>query len=162
MPRSLPHSTSQRLLFCLVVSAFIVVICLVSLSYIRGKSEHGVPVKSLDSPQQADADTFEVQDVARAATGLLVDDVVASGVTATDAAKYGLDKPEVVVTLYEAVDDTIRQHVLILGKQTEAKDSWYVQRKGAPWVYTVAAGKNVNSLRTEPGALLWKERKEEK
>lgn len=55
MPRSLPHSTSQRLLFCLVVSAFIVVICLVSLSYIRGKSEHGVPVKSLDSPQQADA-----------------------------------------------------------------------------------------------------------
>jgi len=55
MPRSLPHSTSHRLFFCLVVSIFVVVIGLVSLSYIRNKSEHGVPVKSLDSPQQADA-----------------------------------------------------------------------------------------------------------
>lgn len=53
----MPHrqNATQRLLFCIVVALFILAIGLVSLSYIRGKGVLLVPVKSLDSPQHADA-----------------------------------------------------------------------------------------------------------
>lgn len=57
MPGSTAQSqgTTQRLLFGIVVALFVLTIGLISLSHIRGKARLAVPVKSLDSPQQADA-----------------------------------------------------------------------------------------------------------
>lgn len=48
-------STKQRLLYCFVAAVFITAICLATLGYLRSKNDRSVPVKSLKSPQQADA-----------------------------------------------------------------------------------------------------------
>ena len=49
------NSTQQRLLYCFVAAVVIAIICLATLGYMRSKNDRSVPVKSLASPQQADA-----------------------------------------------------------------------------------------------------------
>lgn len=55
MPGSQPQHTRQKLLHGLVLTLFIAAIALIILGYTRSKKEPDVPVKSMESPQQADA-----------------------------------------------------------------------------------------------------------
>ena len=108
------------------------------------------------SPQTTDADTFEVQDVARSVTGMLVEDIVARAQSAADDAKYGFDKPEVRVKVWTEDGDVVTSHEMVVGAQNEARDAWFVRRMDAPWVYEVATGKNINALRADHTKLVAK------
>ncbi|MCP5534890.1 MAG: M23 family metallopeptidase [Akkermansiaceae bacterium] len=55
MARAKPISTRQRILYCFVAAIFIAVLGMATLGYMRSKNDRSVPVKSLASPQQADA-----------------------------------------------------------------------------------------------------------
>ncbi|MGB1873373.1 MAG: M23 family metallopeptidase [Akkermansiaceae bacterium] len=55
MPRVKPHHASQKILQSLVITVFIATIGLVILGYTRSKKDPAAPLKSMDSPQQADA-----------------------------------------------------------------------------------------------------------
>jgi hypothetical protein len=127
----------------------------------RGVTAEGLPVPSpavdADAPDKlwtvveptlADADRLVVEDIGRAFTGLVADDVVAAA-DASDAATYGFDKPELVATFYEQDGSKARSHRLELGKRVEGKDAWYVRVEGRPFVYMVGAGHNVTKLRAD-------------
>ncbi|MCA9316553.1 MAG: DUF4340 domain-containing protein [Planctomycetes bacterium] len=127
----------------------------------RGVTAEGLPVPSpavdpdqpeklwtLVQPQLADADTSVVEDIGRAFTGLVADDVVAAAGTAEDAT-YGFDQPEVVATFYEQDGAQAKAHRLEVGKKADDKDAWYVRVDGRPFVYVVGAGHNLGRLRSD-------------
>lgn len=127
----------------------------------RGLTIEGLPVPSpaadpdqpelvwtMVQPELADADTTVVEDIGRAFTGLVADDVVAAA-SAADGATYGFDKPEVVATFYEQDGAQAKAHRLEVGKKADDKDAWYVRVDGRPFVYLVSAGHNLGRLRSD-------------
>jgi hypothetical protein len=117
----------------------------------RGESpadvEVGVPEVDKDGklvwwmlePKEGDADTDRTENLARAFTGLRLEDVVAESDNAETLAKYGLDKPRAKVRIYfKGVEEVTKKEILIGGKNP-AGDAFYVKRGKSSWVFQVPA-----------------------
>lgn len=85
------------------------------------------------------ASRAEVEDVARALTGLIFQDVVARAEGKPDA-RYGLDRPEVVATGTFASTEPGKPGArirLALGAKDGDGKAWYARRGTEDWVFTV-------------------------
>ena len=108
----------------------------------------------MNSPRAVDADTFKVQDLARAITSLKAEDVVGRTASDADDAKFGFDQPEVRVKFWDETDGAFKTFELVIGKRDEAGDAWFVRRGDTPWVYAVPNGGGINNLREDPATLI--------
>lgn len=92
------------------------------------------------TPDVGDAKKLAVEDLVRAFTGVLIEDVVAGDASGADAATYGLDEPTTVVRLWTLPEGgSVEKSTLVVGKRVEGKEQWYARREGARWVFTVNA-----------------------
>jgi hypothetical protein len=97
----------------------------------------------------------------RTFVGLNLTEMVESAGGAEADAKYGFDKPTVVVTTKSKTEkpgQTPVERTLTIGKKVEGKEQWYVRRGEEPWVFTVSEWE-VKLFREEPSA--WIEKKPE-
>ena len=101
------------------------------------------------SPEPGEGKSIATEDLLRQFTGILIEDIVAGDAEGNAAVSYGFDKPELVVTLWHRVGDRVTKNVLLVGDKVEGKDEWYVQRKGARWVFTVGAS-SLSRMRQMP------------
>lgn len=100
------------------------------------------------SPTPAEGQDMATEDLLRQFTGILVEDIVAGDAAAADAT-HGFDKPELVATLHHKVDDKVTRYTLVVGSKVPGQEQWYVQRRGARWVFTVGAS-SLSRMRQMP------------
>ncbi|MCP5069801.1 MAG: DUF4340 domain-containing protein [bacterium] len=109
--------------------------------------EVGVPEKDKDGklvwwmvePKEGDADTDRTENLARAFTGLRLEDVVAESDNAETLTKYGLDKPRAKVRIYFKGAKDVIQHEILIGGKNAAGTAFYVKRGKSSWVFQVPA-----------------------
>ena len=110
----------------------------------------------VEAPEEGDAITMDVQDLAREFTGMLIDDVVAGSLTAEEEAEYGFDEPEIVATVWSKKDDKVSKHTMEIARKSGSDAGWYVRRKGAAWVFEVPGASAFQRMRQLPGDFLQK------
>jgi hypothetical protein len=118
------------------------------------KDPEGKKVWWLAGPEEGDAVTMDVQDLGREFTGMLIDDVVAGAATGEQEKAFGFDDPELVATLWSKQGEKVTKHVLEIGKRDESDASWYVRRKGAPWVFKVRGASAFQRMQQTPDEFL--------
>ena len=121
---------------------------------------------NLTKPEAGKATLSAATNLLGAVTGLTLDDVVDAARGPEADAKYGFDKPEIVVT---ATGKSPKEGVLpptfrlTVGKKAEGKtsESFYVRKDDDPFVFTVV-GYKLQDFRAEPTTFLEKKPPEEK
>lgn len=99
-----------------------------------------------------DADTFEVEDLARGFAGLLIADVVGRSTTPDQEAAFGFDKPTTIATFYADVGEQVVPHTLTIGAKHAEKDAWYARVEGRGFQYLVSSGHALDRLRNLGGS----------
>lgn len=105
-------------------------------------------------PEIGPASRLDVEDLVRAFTGLLFEDVVDRVQSGEGDAKYGFDAPEIVakVTLAPAEPGKRgRVAILTLGRKDPATNVWYARRSPDTWVFTLKDNDwSVGRFRNDP------------
>ena len=126
------------------------------------------------SPQKGDVEESRVKNLAQAMSGLLIEDIAAGSTAPEDLKTFGLDEPEVVVTLKQRIDKRILVKTLFVGKTVEdepsddtppepgqaTKGRRYVRCDGKDYVFIVRGDYGVNEFRLDPLDLLIKKKDE--
>lgn len=115
-------------------------------------------------PEEGKGTSSAINNLVRSLTGLQMNAVVDSAAGPEAAAKYGFDKPEIVVTATgkPGRDGKTPVWKLVIGKKVDQKEARYVRptegEKDSAWVYEVSDW-DVRDFRSEPSQ--WIEKKEE-
>lgn len=129
-----------------------------------GKPAPPPPERGWDlvAPEPGPASRVDVEDLVRAFTGMLFEEVVGRPKGDEDAAKHGFDAPEVTATAVLAPEQPgapARSFVLTIGKQDPEKKTWFARRgslgrgevRTDPWVFTLRdASETVGRFRNDP------------
>ncbi len=125
------------------------------------------------SPAEGDVDTNRVNNLAQTLSGLLIENIAAGSASDEDLKSFGLDAPELVITLKQRVDKRIHVRTLYVGKSVKdegsdetpdgsTKGHRYVRCDGKDYVFVVRGNHGVNEFRLDPLDLLLKKKEPEK
>jgi len=111
---------------------------------------------ALTEPVEAPADTEVIELMIHGLEGLRAMDIADEN--ATELGQYGLDSPEVVVSLNSEGENGPVTEQLFVGAATQGETAArYVMQPGSPLVYTVAESQLVDLAPTELGLLVLKD-----